>query len=274
MNVLIAVTLVTSVLTSAGQSVEDSQPTKPGLLSAFFGLNNSLEIQIRTSVVCGLWHGADGMPVIFSHEVDPDTLDPKDFKVTRKSGKVGRVDCVTLRPADDLGELRTALLIGEYGSKDDQPAKVEIIGSIMSLDGALDLKGAQADVIPLEAGPTLVLAENLPPSEWTLGGEGECPAEGVKSVVRAVWAGGVTKPGGDEIDEKERDLYQVAMLQADGSEVMATPIAIGDLGDSDNNHDLCIGVEGEPVRVIFPAGALTDPREDLNPDTGITVTSY
>ena len=42
---------------------------------------------------------------------------------------------------------------------------------------------------------------------------------------------------------------------------------IGDLGDSDNNHSLCLGVVDPAVSVRFPAGLLTDPREDLNPET-------
>ena len=30
---------------------------------------------------------------------------------------------------------------------------------------------------------------------------------------------------------------------------------------------LCFDAEGDPTEVRFPAGFLTDPREDLNPDT-------
>ena len=45
------------------------------------------------------------------------------------------------------------------------------------------------------------------------------------------------------------------------------PTALADLGDGDNNHLLCFDFEGEPREVRFPAGFLTDPRDDLNPDT-------
>lgn len=51
------------------------------------------------------------------------------------------------------------------------------------------------------------------------------------------------------------------------------PIAVADLNDNDNNHDLCIGVDGEPVSVFFPARALTDPNDDLNPDTEVKVSA-
>ena len=241
------------------------------LLSAFFGLDDSRQILVRTTIACQGVSGADGMPVIFSHEVDPETLDPEDFQITRASGEIGRVGCVTLRPADDLGELRTALLVGQYGSADDPPMSVEIVGEITSLDGSLSFTGAQAEVIPLAEGPTLILAEDIPPNYWSLGGPGDCPRERLRGIVRAVWVGGVTKPGGDEIDGTEMQLYRVSVQQEDGSILEVTPMAVGDLDDNDNNHELCLDVDGTPLSVFFPAGALTDPNEDLNPDTEIDV---
>ncbi|WP_300529428.1 hypothetical protein [Maricaulis sp.] len=253
---------------------QDNEP-RGELLSAFFGLNDSRQIRIRTLPICrgqsrGI-PGDDGMPVIFSHEVDAATLDAADFQVTTRSGEAHSADCVTLRPADDAGELRTALLVGEFGSQEDQPARVEIVGEIRSLDGSVNFLNAQVAVTPLENGPSLVLAENLPPEQWTLDADGECPSEGLVSVVRAVWAGGVTKPGGDEIDAREMGLYRVTLHQPDGSVETATPFAVGDLGDNDNNHDLCLDARGDPISVFFPAGALTDPNEDLNPDTLIAL---
>ncbi len=62
------------------------------------------------------------------------------------------------------------------------------------------------------------------------------------------------------------------MLQAaDGSTAEVTPFALADLGDGDNNHELCLDVAGTPLGVTFPAGHLVDPNEDLNPDTSIVV---
>lgn len=244
---------------------------EPFLLSAFYGLNDSRQTAVRTALVCRSVSGRDGMPVIFSDEIDPDTLDPEDFQITRESGDMGRVGCVTLRPADDVGELRTALVVGEYGSNDDPPEAVEIVGDVMSLDGMRNFKGATAPVIPLADGPTIILAENIPPNYWSLGGEGDCPRPGLRNIVRAVWVGGITKPGGEEIDETEMGLYRVAVRKLDGTVVEVTPTAVGDLLDNDNNHELCLDVEGEPLRNSFPAGFLTDPNEDLNPDTAIAV---
>lgn len=248
------------------------------LLSAFFGLDNALP-QILNRFIHPEVGGRDGMPVVFSHELDPETMQAGDFKVTMASGRVGELNCVTLAPADDLGELRTVLLVGEYGGIDDQPVKVEIVGNLLSKDHEVNFRGLSVGVIPLEDGPAMVLAKMVPESEWEvgkkasrlpLGGGSGCPPE-TKQVVRVTWQGGVTKPGGAEIDDRERLLYKVAVLNADGSTVEVTPFAVADMGDSDNNHRLCLDVEGTPISVFFPAGHVTDPREDLNPDTRIEV---
>lgn len=248
------------------------------ILSAFFGLNDSRQIRLRTLPVCGgiranglRSRGGDGMPVIFSHEVDPETLDADDFAITTSAGITRNAECVTLRPADDPGELRTALVIGEYGSLEDPPVRVEITGEVLSLDGRINFQGASSSIIPLDAGPTLILAETVPEALWQLGEEDECPLNETVSIVRATWVGGITKPGGSEIDTEEMQLYRVTLQQADGSTTRVTPIAVGDLNDNDNNHDLCIGFAGDALSVSFPAGALTDPNEDLNPDTQISV---
>ena len=86
------------------------------------------------------------------------------------------------------------------------------------------------------------------------------------------WAGGVTKPGGDEIDDVEREAYRVTMRVDGEGETQVVPFAIGDRGDGDNNHELCLDRAGSPTHVEFPAGLVTDPREDLNPYTKIAVT--
>ena len=256
----------------------DSQGRQAKLLSAFYGIDNGLP-RASNFVICEGAAGKDGMPVIFSHEIDVTTMQAGDFRVTAASGKIGEITCVTLAPADDKGEFRTALVVGHYGSIDDQPVKVEIVGNLLSMDNNLNFKGASSSVIPLEAGPTLIWAEVVPESEWQLGkaatplpfgGGSGCP-EGTKQMVRTTWAGGVTKPGGDEVDDTERLKYRVTVLQEDNSVIEVTPFALGDLGDGDNNHELCLDLIDKPQAVFFPAGYMTDPREDLNPETTITI---
>jgi len=219
------------------------------------------------------------MPVVFSEELDPETLQAGDFRVVLGGDRPGQIVCVTPAPANDTGELRTILLIGDFGSADDPPLRVEITGNVLSADHRFNFRDAQADVTRLEDGPSLVLAEVVPPAEWALdraatrfpfGGGSGCPGS-TRQVVRAVWNGGVTKPGGDEIDDVERRAYRVLVDGGGGEASEVSPFAIGDLGDGDNNHELCLDTEAPALRVAFPAGLMTDPREDLNPATEVTV---
>lgn len=92
------------------------------------------------------------------------------------------------------------------------------------------------------------------------------------TIVRAIWAGGVTKSCGGEISANEARKYRVTVRQKDGAMATVIPMAVGDLNDNDNNHELCLDVAGTPESVFFPAGLLKDPNGDLNPDTKITVT--
>ena len=59
---------------------------------------------------------------------------------------------------------------------------------------------------------------------------------------------------------------------ADGSTREVNPVALGDLHDGDNNHELCLDTAQRPLSVSFPAGILTDPNDDLNPPTSVEVT--
>lgn len=254
-----------------------AQPRREGsLLSAFFGLDNGL-LPIANRICRGA-AGQDGMPVIFSSEVDPKTLQASDFAVTSRSGKTGTVHCVSFLPATDAGELRTALLVGEFGNaKDDPPVRVAIKDQILSLDGAVDFASAQADVTPLADGPSLVMAELVSIDAkdqglglWRTRGS-KCPAQGIVQAVRVVWAGGVTLKSGDEPGDAERQLYKVTVRAADGKQRDVIPAALADLGDGDNNHVLCLDTADQPVAVAFPAGVLTDPNDDLNPETRISI---
>jgi len=230
------------------------------LLSAFFGLDNALPFLAR--LICRGAPGKDGMPVIFSTEIDHATMQAGDFRVTTASGATGSMHCVSLLPATDGGELRTVLLVGELGDAEtDPPVSVEIVGHLHSIDGLLDFRGAQLDVTPLAAGPSLVMAEVADPDAQDLGlgmrrtRGSTCPTADIVQAVRVVWAGGVTLPNGTEPGDAERALYRVTMR----------------VGDGDNNHLLCLDTADLPVSVSFPEGILTDPNDDLNPATSVGV---
>ena len=185
--------------------------------------------------------------------------------------------CVTLAPARDPGELRTVLLIGELGdAANDPPVKVLIVDDLLS-DGRtgrpVSFRGMETHVIPLEAGPTLVLAEVVPEDEWSMSGRGSaCPA-GARQVVRVTWAGGVRLPNGGDPGDAERVLYRVTVERPDGTRDETAPAALAELGDNDNNHLLCLDTADPAVSVAVPAGHLVDPNRDLNPETQVAVTA-
>ena len=56
-----------------------------------------------------------------------------------------------------------------------------------------------------------------------------------------------------------------------GSTTTRPPLALADLGDGDNNHKLCLDSEDTVKAVSFPAGRLTDPRNDPNPATTVSL---
>jgi hypothetical protein len=255
-------------------------PASPGvkdprarLLSAFFGLDNSLPL--RANLLCLGAHGKDGMPLVLSGAVDQETLQPEDFRVIASSGAASTPLCVTLRPSLDVGERRTVLLIGEFGdAANDPPASVLVVGDLLSdgpIGAQLNFRGAGAQVIPLDAGPMLVWAEIVPQEIWSIPGRGSsCPVNS-QQVVRVTWAGGVKLPGGKEPGDAERALYRVTVTHPDGSTEVVAPAALADLGDNDNNHLLCLDTSVPATAVAFPAGHLVDPNGDLNPDSQIAV---
>ncbi len=273
-----AVVLATASLAAAPCRSQEPPPagTAPArLLSAFYGLDNGLGAGINR--ICPGASGQDGMPVVLSHTIDPETLQREDFRVFTRSGAERTPLCVTLAPARDPGELRTVLLIGELGdAANDPPVKVLVVDDLLS-DGRtgrpVSFRGTETHVIPLEAGPTLVLAEVVPEDEWSVSGRGSaCPA-GARQVVRVTWAGGVRLPNGDDPGDVERVLYRVTVKRPDGMRDETAPAALAELGDNDNNHLLCLGTADPAVSVAFPAGHLVDPNRDLNPDTQVAVTT-
>ena len=256
----------------------NSPAGSPELLSAFFGLDSEAPF-LSGFFVCRGAPGKDASPVIFPYEVNLETLQAGDFKIVRSDGSEGNIHCVTPAPAFDIGELRTILIVGDYGSSSNQPATVEVIGDLLSIDNGANFKGSSVPFTPLEDGPSMVLAEMVPEDQWELGkkatflpfgGGSGCP-EGTKQIIRVVWSGGVTKPGGKEVDDTEKNSYSITIRDINGVVSTIAPFALGDLGDGDNNHKLCLDVEGTPISIAFPENLMTDPREDLNPATSVEV---
>ena len=243
------------------------------LLSAFFGLDNKLPF--RSNRFCLGASGQDGMPVVFSHTLNTETVNESDFEVETRSGEVYSPICVTLRPADDEGENRTVLLIGEFGNAEtDPPERVSIVGDLHSDSEdskPLNFKGLYTDVIPLDSGPALILAERVPREVWSKERRGTMCPDSSRQVIRVTWTGGVRLPNGNELGEIERSLYRIELEGENDRRLSLQPDYLADLEDRDNNHLLCLDSEFPAISVSFPAGHLVDPNRDLNLDSFVLV---
>lgn len=257
----------------------DQSGREARLVGALFGRDDDLP-HLFDLVACRGAGGKDGMPIVFSHEVDLRTLEPGDITITKASGERAEITCLTMAPADDPGELRTALLIGQFGGPDDQPALIEITGNVLSLHHQVNFKGASIEPTALELGPSLVFAEIVPESEWALGrvasglpwGGGDGCPDGTRQIVRVTWNGGVTPVTNARGAGLVPDSYTVKVIKPDGASAEIPPFAIADQGDGDNNHKLCLDVSDPAMQVWFAGGQVTDPRGDLNAGTSIKVT--
>ena len=244
------------------------------MLTAFFGLDNALTPQAIL-----IWKeapGKDGLPIVFSHEIDPTTLEASDFQIKTQQGETRSVDFVSFKPAIEAFELRTVLLIGELGAyPDNEPIEVEIIGELKSRDGQ-DFKGQKMAVTPLIEGPFLSYAEYFKIDDqypYVEKGNGcDCPKAATQVVVRAVWSGGVRSKEGKELGEAELNRFHVQLVQEQDT-IEVTPFQLADLNDNENNTDLCIKEAGVPISVRVDANTAIDPRDDLNPETEINVLS-
>jgi len=244
------------------------------ILTAFFGLDNGLTFRARA--IYKKAQGKDGMPLVFSHELDPKTLQGADFAVTTKNGKVHIVEAASFLPANEEFELRTVLLIGEYGNyPNNPPVSVEVVGDLMARTGQ-NFKGQNIKVIPLEEGPILSYAEYFTFDEkypYIKKGKGcDCPKEETKMVVKVVWAGGVRAINGKELGDNELKDFVVTLVNGSDT-IKVKPFKLADLGDSENNIDLCIKESGIPILVQVKENIAIDPNNDKNPRTETKVLS-
>ena len=245
---------------------------KATLLSAFFGLDNAMP---QKSI--GIWSkapGKDGMPLVFSHEIDPATLSPNLFQIATQKGEKMTVPFSSFKPAIEEFELRTILLIGEFGNApDNEPKEVEIIGDLKTRDGQ-NLKGQKIEVTPLKDGPFMSYAEYFSLDKYypfrEKGVGCDCPKTETEKVVRIVWAGGVKATDGNELGEKQLTSFTISLIQHSDT-IKVHPFHIADIDDNDNNIDLCIKEEGIPILVEAKENIAIDPRGDKNPKTKMKI---
>ena len=235
------------------------------ILSAYHGLD-PLPAQAIIGL-CGMApvSGQDGMPVVFSAQINGDTLSPTAFAVEISSGERVTPLCVTLRPALEPLEQRTVLLIGPFSPEDSLPVGIEIMEQLEDVDGNSLVGLRSEEVTALASGPSLVLAERFAPN--TSGLDGECPTDTAQAL-QLTWEGGVTGPAGADLDEAQRTA--ISILLENGNRV--TPLSLGD-DDPDNHVIACVAETSPAVSVSVKAGFFHDPGDDANPETRIGVIS-
>ena len=242
---------------SAEENGDTGQSQNFSILSAYHGLD---ELPFLANLLCGFnVAGDDGMPVVFSTQLQADSVVPESFLVIRSDGESVVPNCATLHPADEPLEQRTVLLTGDFGTFGETPIRVEITGPLLTVDGDSLLGLSTEDITPLEDGPQVVLAERFTPD--TNGLAGECP-DGTVQVVQLTWEGGVTGPDNAALGEDQR--LGTRVLLEDGS--MVNPLALVD-DDPDNHVLVCLAEDSPAQWVVVDAGLFHDPGDIANPAT-------
>ena len=257
-----AITILTFVLNAKSQDT---------LISAFFGLDNGLP-----SLLCGTpGSQLDGMPVNFMFPIDVSTLSESDFEVVDSLGNIHIPMCAVLAPANENGENRTVLLLGEFGTAvTNPPVEVRVVGDLFTTDtlsgesacsAIINLNGiTTTNVIPLADGPSLFFAQRID------GDLNECNSG--TQTIQVAWNGGITPYiSGDT----ESDLFQyyVGYSESSGVLIPHVPISIADINDNDNFHQLCFSTSDEIVKISMMANTVEDPNQDSNLYSEIDVSS-
>jgi len=232
------------------------------IVSAFFGLDNGLP-----SLLCNqLGSQLDGMPVNFKFPIDESSLSESDFEVLDSLGNIHTPICVFLAPANENGENRTVLLLGEFGTAiTNPPVEVRIVGDLFTTDtlagesacsDIINLNGiTTTNIIPLNDGPSLFFAQRIDASL------NECNSG--TQTIQVAWDGGITPYISSDT---ESDLFQYYIGYSDSSGVLIphAPISIADINDNDNFHQLCFSTSDEIVKISMMANTVEDPNEDPN----------
>ena len=241
------------------------------IVSAFFGLDNVLPGLLCNQPGSQL----DGMPVNFKFPLDVSSLSETDFEVVDRLGNVHTPNCVSLAPANENGENRSVLLLGEFGTAvTNPPVEVRVIGDLFTTDTIsgesacseiINLNGiTTTNVISLDDGPSLFFAQKID------GNLNECNSG--TQTIQVAWNGGITPYiSGDA----ESDLYQyyVGYSNSSGDLTPHIPISIADINDNDNFHQLCFSTSDEIVKISMMANTVEDPNHDPNLYSEIHVSS-
>ncbi|PRP93305.1 hypothetical protein ENSA5_43270 [Enhygromyxa salina] len=215
----------------------------------------------------------DRLVLVFAHELDPTTIDPRALAILRADGRRVRPTRAFLAPADEGDENRSLTLTGNFGSEGATPVAVHVIGRLYAETGE-DLQGLDADISGPSEPDRPVVVEQLEP------GPRRCPD--ARGVVRSYWTDTLTGVGDDDLAGIELRLADGRTLAPSGFDDQAQREGEGegealDAGRADDNVlDLCVDADVAVVHVRFAAGLFADPGGvpsaaadvDLSPNPG------
>ena len=251
--------------------INPEQVEQDTLVSAFFGLDNALP-----SIVCNpLGSMLECTPVNIRFPLDSSSLSGTDFEVVDSLGNIHIPMCAVLAPANENGENRTVLLLGEFGTAvTNPPVEVRVVGDLFTIDtlsgesvcsAIINLNGiTTTNVIPLANGPSLFFAQRID------GNLNECNSG--TQTIQVAWNGGVT-PYIDGDTESDLFQYYVGYSENTGVLIPHIPISIADIDDQDNVHQLCFSTSDEIVKISMLANTVEDPNQDPNSYSRIDVAS-
>ena len=158
------------------------------VLTAFFGIDSDLPLLASLLYIRAL--GKDGMPLVFSHEIDPNSLKATDFEITTLNGSRFRAEHVTLMPANEEFELRTTLLIGEYVRLEIEGRQLKNVYRLprtalrdntriwlVSKDGKLEIRNVEA---LWRDAQTVLLTDGIQPGEQLIVSDLSKPVNGMQ----------------------------------------------------------------------------------------------
>jgi len=258
---------------------------QPGSISKFFVGNGTDASRTSAKILSASWGangssgdgGVDNVPVTFNWFIDPASVAPADFLITRDDGTTTTPVFATFYPPDEKNERQTVDLIGNFGDPAGaRPISVTITGALTgrAMTSALWQEipaGLTHAIDQIAVGPYIADAWVL--TSKMLQGDKNCCTVG-KNFVRVVWSNGVTAyPHGDEVGAAVVNSYSAVLMLRNGKTIIVKPLAVGDLADhlktsmDDNMHDLCLPTLPKGAKLIeirIGASMLEDPNGDPN----------
>jgi len=201
----------------------------------------------------------DRLVLVFSEQVDPLTLDPRGFAISRADGRRVLARSARLAPANEGDEHRSVTLVagpGEFGTLGSAPVAVHVIGKLFTESGRA-LQGLDAEISDSLQPDRPVAVEQLAP------GPASCP--GAEQALRTYWSDDLGAIEAGDLSGVELRFANGEVLHPTAFDDHTTTIddhttagAAAPPAPEDNVLDLCTSSRQTLIEVRFAAGVFTD----------------